>query len=359
MPSIALKGLTKSFPTADGASAAVDALDLDIKDGEFVTLLGPSGCGKTTILRLIAGDIAPDAGTIQVDGKLVSSPEKVVPPDQRGVGMVTRHDAVWPRKTVYENVVVGLERSHVPAEHARKKVEDTLALVDLAGLEQRDPNELSGGQQQRVALARSLVVEPNILLLDEPLWNLDPKLREQMRLELKKLQRRTGVTIIYVTHNQAEALALSDQLAIIHAGRLQQYGTPQEAYARPANQLVADALGPVNLLPVKVIAIEGRLCQVEAARGLKLDIPLPPGVGVGDCLEIAIRPENIRLIGGDVGHAKIADRTFFGHLSEYHASLDTGQMLRVQTHPGEVFAIGEVVEVAIDAMQCTVFRSNP
>ncbi len=316
MPRIALTGLTKSLPAVEGAVAAVDALDLEIKDNQFVTLLGPSGCGKTTILRLIAGDIAPDAGTIQIDGKVLSSPATVVPPDQRGMAMVS-------------------------------------------GLAQRDPDTLSGGQRQLIALAQALAAEPKILLLDEPLWNVDTKPRERTMVELKKWQRRTGATIVYVTHNQAEALALSDQLAIIHAGRLQQYGPPQEIYANPANRLVADIVGLVNIIPAKVIAIEGRLCQVEAARGLKLDIPLPPGVAVGDHVEIAIRPENIRLIGGDVGHAKIADRTFFGPVNEYQASLDTGQMLRVQTHPGQVFAIGEVVEVAIDAMQCTVFRSNP
>ena len=317
MPSIALKGLTKSFPAGDGMVAAVDALDLDIRDGEFVTLLGPTGSGKTTILRLIAGKIAPDAGTVRVDGKLLSSSETVTPAEHRGMALVSGHDVI----------------ASAPA--------------------------LSGGERQRAALAHALAAEPKVLLLDEPLWNVDARLRERIGSELKEWQRRTGATIVYATHNQAEALALSDQLAIIHAGRLQQVGPPHEIYARPENRQVADITGLVNIIPVTVIAIEGRLCQVEAQRGLKLDIPLPPGVGVGDALDIAIRPENIRLIGGDVGHAKIAGRTFFGHLSEYQASLDTGQMLRVQTHPGQVFAIGEVVEVAIDSMQCTVFRSHP
>jgi iron(III) transport system ATP-binding protein len=338
MPSIALKGLTKSFPAAGGAVAAVDALDLDITGGQFVTLLGPSGCGKTTILRLIAGELAPDAGTIHVDGKLLSSPETVAPPEQRGMALVSGHDAI----------ASGLTPTG-----------DALALVELTGLAQRDPNALSGSERQRMALAHALAAQPKTLLLDEPLWNLDAKLRERIWIELKNWQRRTGATIVSITHNQAEALALSDRLTVIHAGRLQQYGTPQEIYASPANRLVADIVGVVNIIPAKVIAIEGRLCQVEAQRGLKLDIPLPPGVGLGDRLDIAVRPENIRLIGGDVGHAKIAGRTFFGHLSEYQASLDTGQMLRVQTHPGQVFAIGEIVEVAIDSMQCTVFRSNP
>jgi iron(III) transport system ATP-binding protein len=359
MAGIALKGLTKTFHAGDGAPAAVAELDLTIGNNQFVTLLGPSGCGKTTTLRMIAGYIVPDAGTIHVDGKLLSSPGNVVPPDRRGMGMVFQNYAVWPHKTVYENVVFGLKLRRVPAEQARKQVEHTLALVDLTGLERRYPSELSGGQQQRVALARSLVVEPKILLLDEPLSNLDAKLREQMRVELKKLQRRIGITFVYVTHDQSEALALSDQIAVIHAGRLQQYGTPQEVYAQPANRLVADFMGLVNLLPAKVAAIEGRLCRLEAGGGLKLEIPLPPGIALGDSVEIAIRPENIRLTGGDGGHAKISDRTFLGNICEYHATLDTGQTLRVQTHPAQVFAPGELVEVAIDAMQCTVFRANP
>jgi iron(III) transport system ATP-binding protein len=361
MASIALKGLTKTFRAGGDAPAAVADFDLDIKDNQFVTLLGPSGCGKTTTLRMIAGYTVPDAGTIHVDGKLLSSPGAVVPPDQRGMGMVFQNYAVWPHKTVYENVVFGLKLRRVPADQTRKKVADTLALVNLTGLEQRYPNELSGGQQQRVALARSLVVEPKILLLDEPLSNLDAKLREQMRVELKKLQRRIGITFVYVTHDQAEALALSDQLAVIHAGRLQQYGTPQEVYARPSNRLVADFMGLVNLLSGRVADIEGRLCRIEAGGGLKLDIPLPPGIGKGDSVEVAIRPENIRLTGGDDGRgsrAKISDRTFLGNISEYYASLDSGMTLRVQTHPTQVFAIGEEVAVEIDAMHCTVFRSK-
>jgi iron(III) transport system ATP-binding protein len=355
MASIAIKNLTKSF-TGDATQAAVAGLDLDIKENSFVTLLGPSGCGKTTTLRMIAGYIVPDQGSIHVNGRLLSSPGSVVPPDQRGMGMVFQNYAVWPHKNVYENVVFGLKIRRTPSEQARKKVEHALALVNLGGLERRYPNELSGGQQQRVALARSLVVEPDILLLDEPLSNLDAKLRERMRTELKQLQRRTGITFVYVTHDQAEALALSDQIAVIHAGQLQQYGPPHEVYGRPANRLVADFMGLVNLVPGKVTGGG----TVEAAGGLRLQLTLPDTIRPGDNVEVAIRPENIRLsAAGNGPHATISERTFLGNISEYYASLDSGPTLRVQTHPGQNFATGDKVAVEIETTQCSVFRIQP
>jgi iron(III) transport system ATP-binding protein len=276
------------------------------------------------------------------------------------MGMVFQNYAVWPHKTVYENVVFGLKIRKTPSRQARKMVEDTLALVNLTGFEARYPNELSGGQQQRVALARSLVVEPEILLLDEPLSNLDAKLREQMRVELKRLQRRTGITFVYVTHDQAEALALSDHIAVIHAGRLQQHGTPFEVYSRPANRLVADFMGLVNLLPGKVLDLRDGVGRVEVA-DLELDIAMPTGLAAGDQVEIAIRPENIRLrepAGNGAALAKVSDRTFLGNVSEYLATLSSGQVLRVQTHPLQTFAVGDTVAIEIDAAQCSVFRKG-
>jgi iron(III) transport system ATP-binding protein len=359
MAGITIRGLSKSFGAGDTSFAAVSDLNLAISDNQFVTLLGPSGCGKTTTLRLIAGYIVPDAGTIQVNDRLISSPQRVVPPDARNMGMVFQNYAVWPHKTVYENVVFGLKIRKVPSVEMRRKMEETLALVNLTGLEQRYPNELSGGQQQRVALARSLVVEPEILLLDEPLSNLDAKLREQMRVELKRLQRRTGITFVYVTHDQSEALALSDQIAVIHGGRLQQYGTPLEVYARPANRVVADFMGLVNLLPGKVVSMQDGAGVIESAPDLKLDVMLPDGIAAGDNVELAIRPENIRLQppgNGAATLARVSDRTFLGNISEYYATLASGQALRVQTHPMQHFAVGDTVAVEIDAAQCSVFR---
>jgi iron(III) transport system ATP-binding protein len=355
MASITIKGLTKSF-TGDATQAAVSDLNLDIKDNQFITLLGPSGCGKTTTLRMIAGYIVPDAGSIHVGDQLVSSPNNVVSPDQRGMGMVFQNYAVWPHKTVYENVVFGLKIRKTPASEAKRKVDETLGLVNLRGYENRYPNELSGGQQQRVALARSLVVEPEILLLDEPLSNLDAKLREQMRVELKRLQRSTGITFVYVTHDQAEALALSDQIAVMHGGKLQQFGSPHEVYSKPANRIVADFMGLVNFIPGKVLAVHGGTGTIEAG-SLKLIAPVDTNTSAGDSVEVAIRPENIRLSTGGATSAKITERTFLGNICEYYATLDSGQTLRVQTHPTQVFSAGDAVAVEIDATQCSVFRN--
>jgi iron(III) transport system ATP-binding protein len=358
MAGISLRNLTKTY--GDAEMAAVNDLSLEIRDNQFVTLLGPSGCGKTTTLRLIAGYMAPDQGSIQVDGRMVSSKDSVVPPENRGMGMVFQNYAVWPHKTVFENVVFGLRVRKVPAAAARERVAQALALVNLTGFEQRLPNELSGGQQQRVALARSLVVEPEILLLDEPLSNLDAKLRERMRGELKQLQRRTGITFIYVTHDQSEALALSDQIAVIYEGRLQQFGSPHEVYARPANRIVADFMGNVNLLPARIVAANNGSAQLLIAGTLKIEAPLPAGLSAGDEVDVAVRPENVLLTAsagtdGSGTRAQVNDCTFLGSISEYYVTLGNDQTLRVQTHPKHDFAVGDSVNVAVDTAQLSIF----
>jgi iron(III) transport system ATP-binding protein len=361
MAGISIRGMSKSYG-GDAGLAAVADLSLDIHDGQFVTLLGPSGCGKTTTLRLIAGFIAPDAGTIHADGRLLSSPAQVVPPEERGMGMVFQNYAVWPHRTVFENVVFGLKLRRVAADEARERVKRVLALVTLTGLESRLPGELSGGQQQRVALARSLVVEPKILLLDEPLSNLDAKLRERMRGELKQLQRRTGITFVYVTHDQSEALALSDRIAVMHGGRLQQFGTPQEVYARPASRVVADFMGLINLLPATMTAREAGRGRLQTAAGWTTMADVPVSAASGQRVEIAVRPENIRLrrpaeADREQQAATVTECTFLGSVMEYHVALGDGAMLRVQTHPLQQFAVGDKVAVRIDTSQCTVFEA--
>jgi len=358
MASISLESVTKRY----GAVTAVKDFTLEIADREFVTLLGPSGCGKTTLLRLIAGFSAPDAGTIRVGERVFSTPAGAVPPERRGMGMVFQNYAVWPHKTVYANVAFGLEIRRISRADARARVTRVLELVNLAGLEDRYPNQLSGGQQQRVALARSLVVEPSILLLDEPLSNLDAKLRERMRWELKELQRRTGITFVYVTHDQSEAMALSDRIAVIHQGALQQHGRPREVYAQPANRTVADFMGLVNLVPGRVARASGDTSLVAVGGHRTLRVALPPSCREGQAVQIAIRPENVQLVApvdgteGDGVPAKVVEVTFLGNLTDCHVALDDGTRVRVQADAGASLEPGQRVRVRFDSQLCTIFH---
>jgi iron(III) transport system ATP-binding protein len=353
MAGVTIKGLSKSYG-AD--AAAVSDLDLVVRDNSFVTLLGPSGCGKTTTLRLIAGYMRPDAGTIHVGDRLLSSRDGVVPPEHRGMGMVFQNYAVWPHKTVFENVVFGLRLRKVPRDQAKQQVSAALALVNLSGLEDRLPSQLSGGQQQRVALARSLVVEPGILLLDEPLSNLDAKLRERMRTELKELQRRTGITFIYVTHDQAEALALSDQIAVIHSGRLQQFGSPDEVYTRPQNRIVADFMGHVNFLAGKIESAG----LVRLAGGEAISLAAASALAPGAQVDVAVRPEDV-ILGVAAGAtngavtARVAECTFLGNINEYFVTLTSGETVRAQTPPKLKFAVGDTVGLSFDVANVSVF----
>jgi iron(III) transport system ATP-binding protein len=361
MAGISIERVTKRY----GAVTAVRELSLEISDREFVTLLGPSGCGKTTLLRLVAGFFAPDEGTIRVGGTTLSSRDAVVPPERRGMGMVFQNYAIWPHKTVYENVAFGLAVRRVGRSAARERVARILDLVNLAGLERRFPGELSGGQQQRVALARSLVVEPQILLLDEPLSNLDAKLRERMRWELKDLQRRTGITFVYVTHDQAEAMALSDRIAVLHGGVLLQVGPPREVYARPATRVVADFMGLVNLLPGRVVRAGADELLVSVAGGDPVRYPSStPGWAEGAAVQVAIRPESLRLTpDGDAPAAagvlcgKLADVTFLGNLIDCHVVLDDGTRVRVQADPGASLRPDQTLRLAFDGEACTVFAA--
>lgn len=354
MAHIAISGMSKAF---DGNNV-LDNLSLEIESHEFVTMLGPSGCGKTTTLRLLAGFLTPDRGEVRVDGQLLSSPRSSVPPERRKMGMVFQNYAVWPHMSVFENIAFGLKLAKRTKAEIDGHVARIVAAVGLEGLEDRHPGQLSGGQQQRVALARSLVAEPSILLLDEPLSNLDAKLRERMRTELKELQRRTGITFVYVTHDQAEAMALSDRIAVFHQGKLQQYGCPREVYERPANLFVADFMGLVNKVRGTVIEQEGKGVRVRIGPEQTLTALLPAGrtIGSGEVL-IAIRPEAIRLAPALPAQAEnsldgvVIGSTFLGNIVDIDVEID-GHHLRVQADRHARFDVGTKVPLAIAVDEC-------
>jgi ABC-type Fe3+/spermidine/putrescine transport system ATPase subunit len=338
-PLIRFQDVTKRF----GSVTAVDRVSLDIFPGTFVTLLGPSGCGKTTMLRVLAGFYTPDGGTVEIGGRVVNN----VPPHRRNTAMVFQDYALFPHMRVRENVAYGLKVRGTKRGDIRTKVDAVLAQLGLSGLGDRSPFQLSGGQQQRVALARALVLDPAVLLLDEPLSNLDAKLRGSVREELVELQRTTGVTAVYVTHDQEEALAMSDVVAVMEAGRIVQAGTPWEVYYQPRTRFVADFVGLVTLLEgtllesgpegasVRVGEVEWRTAAVEDARP-------------GDTVLLSIRPETVQIVvDGDgrpnVRRAMILHRTFLGSAVRYTAEVD-GHRWLIQTpdpagsglHAGEV-----------------------
>jgi putative spermidine/putrescine transport system ATP-binding protein len=277
--------VTKSF---DGSTRAVDAVDMSIREGEFFSLLGPSGCGKTTTLRMIAGFETPTEGVIAVGGADVTH----VPAHKRDMGMVFQSYALFPHRSVGENVAFGLRMRGMDRSTIARKVADALAQVELVGYQDRRPGELSGGQQQRVALARAIVIEPRVLLCDEPLGALDKKLRQAMQFELKQLQRRLGLTMVFVTHDQEEALAMSDRIAVMHAGKVEQIGAPSDIYDRPSTRFVADFIGDTNLFRGEVTGCGGN-CVLQVDRTLSIELAVD--VKQTGPLSIALRPEKISL----------------------------------------------------------------
>ncbi len=324
MPDLKIRNLTKLYHSV----RAVDHLNLEVKDGEMLTLLGPSGCGKTTTLRLIAGLERPDEGELLLGDEVLSSSTswQFRPPEKRGMGMVFQSYAVWPHLTVGENVAFPLRVRKAPRGEIRQRVKNVLSLVGLGGLEERPATLLSGGQQQRVAMARALVFDPKILLLDEPLSNLDSKLRESMRAELKALQQRTGVTAIYVTHDQTEAMALSDRICLMNAGRIEQIGSPTEIYHHPKTKFVVDFIGRTNFIRGRIEEITPDGCVVSATRaqGVRVACRAPEGPAVkGDEVWLSMRPEDVTLReeppeqGMNVWAANVSTAHFLGDHWEY------------------------------------------
>lgn len=327
---LVLEDIVKVFPARGGSGqvTAVDHVSIEIEKGELVTLLGPSGCGKTTTLRLIAGFEFPTQGTIRLDGQIINQE----PPHKRNMSMVFQSYAIFPHLNVFENIAYGLNVQRLPKAQVRDRVARALVLVELTGLENRAPNQLSGGQQQRVALARALVMEPKVLLMDEPLSNLDAKLREQMRTEIRRIQRRLGITTVYVTHDQTEAMTLSDRIVVMNEGRIEQIGSPTEIYRCPRTRFVADFIGRANF-------VEGTVCDRYAGRlvldalGTTLTVMAPEAdLGPGAAVTLLIRPEMVEIdppqgqVEGIVRRA-----TYLGNVIEYDVEV-AGRLLALARH---------------------------
>jgi spermidine/putrescine transport system ATP-binding protein len=348
---VELSAVTKRF----GEFVAVEDLSLDIYEGEFFSLLGPSGCGKTTTLRMIAGFEEPTEGGISVGGE----PMRGVPPYRRPVNTVFQSYAIFPHLNVFDNVAFGLRRSGVKGEELNKRVTDACEMVQLSGFERRKPNALSGGQQQRVALARALVNRPEVLLLDEPLGALDLKLRKEMQLYLKNLQHEVGITFIYVTHDQEEALTMSDRIAVMNEGRVQQVADPPTLYELPRNRFVADFIGQTNVFSGTVESVSGKRITLSTPSGKVETTAREAEVEVGSEAHATVRPEKIRFgsDGDNVSTARIRQIVYLGVSTQYIAELPDGEKLVLyQQNSGEDAnpEIGEEVPLAWDARNCLI-----
>ena len=364
---VEVRSLVKIFP---GGIKAVDHISFTVKKGQFLSLLGPSGCGKTTTLRCIAGLEKPDSGEISVDGEIYNSASKgiMMVPNKRNIGMVFQSYAVWPHMNVFHNVAYGLRMNKFPKEEIGNKVEKVLELVGLQGLSDRAVTKLSGGQQQRVALARALVYNPKLLLFDEPLSNLDAKLRERMRLELKKLQKEIGITSIYVTHDQAEAMTLSDEIIIMQKGRIEQIGDAGGIYDRPQNKFVADFIGIANFLEGEIIkrqGVEGNygVCQVsDGAKGYEMKAVVTEGAREGNRITLFFRPENVSIVessGESVMNVFTGKITNVIHLGNYtDCRIKVGKKeIRAQISPHEKLKENEEVSIGIRPEHCICIKT--
>jgi ABC-type Fe3+/spermidine/putrescine transport system ATPase subunit len=348
MTKLAIRNVGKDF---DGVPAVRD-FSLDIAAGAFVSLLGPSGCGKTTMLRMIAGFVAPSRGTIELNGRVLSSPSASLPPEKRGMSMIFQSYAIWPHMTVAENVGFGLKLRHLPASEIRRRVEEVLAVVRLNNLSARYPAELSGGQQQRVALARAVVIQPEILLLDEPLSNLDANLREEMRFEIRRLHDEFKMTTIYVTHDQSEAMVTSDEIVVMNQGGVEQIDNPYALYNRPRTRFVASFIGRTNLLPATRTGegVDFHGFTIPANRFDHLD-------DLGPELLFSLRPQSIHIgrsqpsssaTGEFRSQGKVLKRAYFGDRWDYAINPGGDLSVLVSTEPGQQCEVGETVWMTIN-----------
>jgi iron(III) transport system ATP-binding protein len=357
---VRLEALHKRFVHgARGDVAAVADVSLEVPAGTLMTLLGPSGCGKTTCLRMVAGFATPDGGRIRIDGRDVTD----VPANRRNIGFVFQNYALFPHLTVFENVAYGLRVRKVPAGELAERVGRVLALVGLTGYERQFPNQLSGGEQQRVALARVIVVEPAVLLFDEPLSNLDARLRVQMRSEIQRLQRALAITTLYVTHDQEEAMAISDRVAVMSQGRLLQVGTPQELYYAPRTVFVAQFIGRANLLPATVAAVAGSAAELRLlGRPCRVAAPAA-GIAPGASVRALVRPEAVILGRPAAGaiEGKVVEALFLGDKSEYMVAVASGERLTVTTADPALAALraGDAVALGLREDLVRLFAEEP
>lgn len=357
--SLILEDVTKVFQTPEGrAVIAADRVCLQIAQGEFVTLLGPSGCGKTTTLRMIAGFEFPTSGRILLDGKDIAS----TPPNKREMGMVFQSYALFPHLTVFENIAYGLRLRRISRAEIERIVHETTALVNLSGLEQRRPAALSGGQQQRVALARALAIRPRVLLFDEPLSNLDAKLRVALRSEIRQLQQRLGITSLYVTHDQAEAMSLSDRVVVMNGGRIEQVGAPAEVYRRPASRFVADFIGQANFLPVVATDVTDGYARVMCM-DQGFTAPAHPDLKPGPAL-LMVRPECACLCetaqDRPAFDGVVQSVTYVGNVVEY-AILSRDQTINIADHDSvwdRLLKAGDAVRWTIDPRRVYVLNAT-
>jgi iron(III) transport system ATP-binding protein len=358
---VKVSGLVKQF----GGVAAVKDVSFEVEAGKFVTLLGPSGCGKTTTLRMIAGLERPDAGSITVADRVLTSVEQGIttPPEKRGMGMVFQSYAIWPHMTVFQNVAFPLEEKHIPGSEIRERVLSILETVGLGGLHDRPAPLLSGGQQQRVALARALVSNPDVLLLDEPLSNLDARLREEMRFELREMQSRLGITSIFVTHDQVEAMTLSDHMIVMLGGRIEQQGHPREVYNQPSSQFVMDFLGQVNHLPARVVSTpdEGFAAVVQNGEaGFRVSLPSGGAWADGESVTLAFRSEDVLLSASNDPRnwaGRVISAIYMGSHTEYTVELG-GTRIRVLGPPDDELQAGTRIQVHIAAGRVRAFTGD-
>lgn len=346
--SVAIESVTKMY----GDFRAVDRISIHIEPGEFFTLLGPSGCGKTTLLRMIAGFNSIDEGQIKFDDLVINH----VPAQKRNIGMVFQNYAIFPHMSVQDNVAYGLKPRKIRGEELKKRVQDAMELMQISQYADRQPAQLSGGQQQRVALARAIVITPDILLMDEPLSNLDAKLRVEMRTSIKKLQRNLGITTIYVTHDQEEALAISDRIAVMKNGVVKQLGKPESIYRKPANQFVADFIGTSGFLKGEskggVITVDGKPVLLKTLKN-----------GYEGEVIVAIRPENILLGSEDATHlcGTVSVSTFLGDFVAYEIEMDNGQTIEANEYMAQkldIHEVGQRVSIRMEEGRTSIFSAD-